>query len=124
MSRLIFLLLLVIAGWWGWKHGPALFKRTASHEAVVLNATGSTMERVRVTVDGQTFVKELLPNEQTAVFPFKVAHDASFQLEWEWKDKLGEKRWRGGMVPQGPMVQRHMMQVDADGGVIYTARVK
>ena len=124
MNRLIFLLLLVIAGWWGWKHGPALLKRTPSHEAVVLNATGVTMERVRVTVDGQTFVKEVLANEQSAVFPFKVAHDASFQLEWEWKDKLGEKRWRGGMVPQGPMVQRHMMQVDADGGVIYTARVK
>jgi hypothetical protein len=124
MNRLIFLLLLVIAGWYGWKHGPALFKRTASHDAVVLNATGMTMERVRVTVDGQTFVKEVIDNEQSAVFPFKVAHDASFQLEWEWKDKLGERRWRGGMVPRGPMVQRHLMQVDADGGVVYTASVK
>ena len=124
MNRLIFLLLLVIAGWWGWKHGPALFKRTASHEAVVENATGATMERVRLSVDGQTFVKELLPSEQRAVFEFKVANDATFGLEWEWKDRLGERRWRGGMVPRGPMVQRHRMQVEADGGVIYTASVK
>ena len=124
MNRLIFLLLLVIAGWWGWKHGPALFKRTASHEAVVENATGATMERVRLSVDGQTFVKELLPSEQRAVFEFTVANDATFGLEWEWKDRLGERRWRGGMVPRGPMVQRHRMQVEADGGVIYTASVK
>ena len=124
MNRLIFLLLLVIAGWWGWKHGPALFKRTASHEAVVENATGGTMERVRVKVGGQTFVKEELANAQRAVFPFKVASDASFELEWEWKDRLGERRWRGGMVPRGPMVQRHLMQVDADGGVVYTASMK
>ena len=124
MTRFIVFLLLVLAGWYGWHKWPDLVKRTPGHEAVVENATGLTMERVRLTVDGQTFVKELLPNEQTAVFPFKVANDASFSLEWEYKEKLGEKRWRGGMVPHGPMVQRHRMQVDGDGGVIYTARPK
>jgi len=124
MKRVVFFLLLVLAGWYGWKRWPDLFHHTPGHEAVVENDTGLTMERVRVTVDGQTFVKEELPNEQRAVFPFKVASDATFQLEWGWKEKMGEMRWRGGMVPRGPMVQRHMMQVDADGGVIYTANAK
>ena len=124
MKRLVFFLLLVLAGWYGWKRWPELLHRTPGHEAVVENDTGLTMERVRVTVDGQTFVKEELANEQRAVFPFKVAHDASFDLEWGWKEKMGERRWRGGMVPRGPMVQRHLMQVDSDGGVIYTANAK
>jgi hypothetical protein len=124
MNRLIIFLLLVLTAWYGWKKWPDLVRRTPSHEAVVENATGLTMERVRLTVDGQTFVKELLPNEQKAAFPFKVANDASFYLEWEWKEKLGERRWRGGMVPRGPMVQRHNIQVDGDGGVVYTAHLK
>ena len=124
MKRFIFLVLLVLAGWYGWKRWPDLFTHAPGHEAVVENDTGLTMERVRVTVDGQTFVKEVIPNEQRVVFPFKVAHDASFELEWGWKEKMGERRWRGGMVPRGPIVQRHLMQVDADGGVVYTASVK
>jgi hypothetical protein len=124
MKRVIVFLLFVLAAWYGWKKWPELTTRTPSHEAVVENATGMTMERVRLTVGGQTFVKELLPNEQRAAFPFRVANDSEFQLEWEWKDKLGERRWRGGRVPRGPMVQRHTMQVDGDGGVVYTAHVK
>lgn len=124
MKRFIVFLLFAIAAWFGWKHWPELMRRTPGHEAVVVNETGLTLERVRLTVDGQTFVKEELPNEQKAVFPFKVANDASFDLVWEYKEKMGEMRWRGGMVPKGPMVQRHTMEVDGDGGVIYTAHVK
>ena len=124
MKRFIFLVLLALAGWYGWHRWPDLARRTPGHEAVVENDTGLTMERVRLSVDGQTFVKELLPNGQRASFAFKVARDASFFLEWEYKEKMGEKRWRGGMVPRGPMVQRHTMQVDGDGGVVYTASLK
>ena len=124
MKRFIVFLLFVFAGWYAWKHWPDLVRHAPSHEAVIENDTGLTMERIRLTVDGQTFVRETLPNEQSAVIPFKVAHDASFQLVWEWKEKLGEKHWSGGMVPHGPMVQRHLMQVDADGGVVYTVRNK
>jgi hypothetical protein len=124
MKRIIFFLLIVLAAWYGWKRWPDLFRHDPGHEAVVENDSGLTMERVRVTVGGQTFVKEELPNEQRAVFPFRVTNDASFELEWGWKEKMGERRWRGGMVPRGPMVQRHTMQVDGDGGVIYTANAK
>ena len=122
--RIVFILLIALAAWYGWKKWPELSRKSPSHEAVIQNASGMTMERIRLTVDGRTLVKEELPNEASATLPFKVAHDANIQLEWRWKEKLGELAWRGGQVPRGPMVQRHFLQVDADGGVVYTARVK
>ena len=124
MKRFIIFLLLVVAGWYGWKHWEDLVRHSPGHEAVIENYSGLTMVRIRLTVDGQTLVREELPNEERAVIPFKVANDASFQLVWEWKEKLGERHWSGGMVPRGPMVQRHIIQVDADGGVVYTAQPK
>jgi len=76
---------------------------------------------VKIKVEG--FDTQGLP---TAIPPLatKVANDASFQLVWEWKERLGERHWSGGMVPRGPMVQRHIMQIDGDGGVTYTAENK
>jgi hypothetical protein len=121
IKRIVIFALVAFAGWYGWHHWTDIAHRAPSHEAVVENDTGVTMEKVRLTVDGQTFVKEILPNGQRASFPFRVANDASFALDWEYKERLGERHWRGGMVPRGPMVQRHMMQVDGDGGVVYTA---
>ncbi len=124
MKKLIFFLLFVFAAWYGWKHYPEFLNRTPPHEAVVENDSGMTMERIRVTVDGQTLVKESLANGERAALPFKVRNDASFVLEWQWKEKLGDMKWAGGMVPKGPLVQRHMMQVDGEGGVTYTAENK
>ena len=37
---------------------------------------------------------------------------------------MGEYSWSGGLVPRGPMVQRHIMTVDQDAGVIYRAENK
>ena len=37
---------------------------------------------------------------------------------------MGEMSWRGGMVPKGPMVQRHVMQIDDNGEVVYLASNK
>jgi hypothetical protein len=124
MKRLFVLLLIALAVWYGWKHYPDLLKKRAGHEAVVENNSGHPMERVRLTVDGQTFVKEQLPDGQKAVFGFKVADDASFKLVWQFSDVLGEKSWSGGMVPRGPMLQRHIMTVDGDAEVLYRAENK
>jgi hypothetical protein len=90
----------------------------------VQNSTGAGLIRVRLTVDGQTYVKETLPDGAKAVFPFRVGKDASFDLTWQWADRVGENNWSGGMVPAGPMVQRHTMTIDADAGVIYRAAQK
>jgi hypothetical protein len=124
MKKLIVLVLVVFVVWYGWKHYPQLFERRPSHEVVIRNRSDTGMIRVRVTVDGQTFVRDELPNGQDAAFPFRVANDASFQLVWQWSGREGEQQWSGGMVPRGPMVQRHIMTVDGDGGVVYETQVK
>lgn len=121
MKKLLLLVVVLAIGWYGWKQLPGLLERRPSHEAVVENGAGSTLTRVRLTVDGQTFVRESLPDGQRAVFPFRVGHDASFTLTWQWADRPGEPSWSGGMVTAGPLVQRHTLAVDADGGVVYRA---
>jgi hypothetical protein len=124
MKKLVFFALVALLAWYGWKRLPTLLERRPSHEAVVLNQTGAGLTRIRLTVDGQTFVKEELADEARAVFPFRVARDASFELTWGWADRVGENNWSGGMVPAGPMVQRHTMTIDADAGVLYRAAQK
>src|SRR5262245_49497032 len=124
MKKLVFLVLVGAVAWYGWKHYPSLLERRPSHEAVVRNATGSNLTRVRLTVDGQTFVKEELADGASAAFPFRVGRDASFDLDWQWANRLGENHWSGGMVPKGPMVQRHIMVIDGEGGVLYRTENK
>ena len=124
MKKLLTLAIIVALGWYGWTRYPALLERRPSHEAVVQNNAGTTLTRIRLTVDGQTFVKEELPDGASAAFPFRVGRDASFELTWQWADRVGEKSWSGGMVPKGPMVQRHTMIIDSDAGVLYRAENK
>ncbi len=121
MKKLFFLILLAVAAWYGWQHyGDLLVKRTR-HEAVIENRTGREMTRVRLSVDGQTIVKESIPDGAEAVIPFHVDQDASFRLVWQWGENSGERTWSGGMVPKGPMAQRHILTVDGDGEVLYRA---
>lgn len=124
MKKLFLFALVVLVAWYGWKRLPTLLEKRPSHEAVVQNQTGADLTRVRLAVDGQTFVKEELADGANAVFPFRVAKDASFELTWQWADRVGENTWSGGMVPAGPMVQRHTMTIDADAGVLYRAAQK
>lgn len=124
MKKLLILGLLAFAGWYGWKHYPELTHRAPNHEAVIENRTGRPMTRVRLTVDGQTYVKERIEDEADATIPFRVHDDAAFQLVWQWDNDTVERSWSGGLVPKGPMVQRHHMTVDGDGGVLYHAEGK
>src|SRR5882762_2821276 len=114
MRKLIIFALLVFAGWYGWNHYRGLLDKRPSHEAVIQNDTGAALERVRLTVDGQTFVKEEIAENASATIPFRVANDASFALVWQNINRMGEQNWKGGMVPRGPMVQRHVFVIDAD----------
>jgi hypothetical protein len=124
MKNFLLLLLVVAVAWFGWKQLPGLFEKRPAHEAVILNSTGATVTRVRLVVDGQTFVKETLPDGESAVFPFRVGRDASFELTWQWADRVGESSWSGGMIAVGPMIQRHTMTIDADAGVLYNPTAK
>jgi hypothetical protein len=119
MKKLLLLLLLAVAAWYGWSHRGDLLSKRPGHEAVIENRSGREMTRVRLRVDGQTFVKESIADDAKAVIPFRVDHDAAFQLTWEWADAPGERSWSGGMVPRGPMVQRHIFTIDGDGEVLY-----
>ncbi len=123
MKRLIVLLLFALAAWYGWRHYPEILHRAGTHEAVVENASGREMTRVRLAVGGQTFVKESIPDQGRAKFPFRVADDASFQLTWKHDDGA-ERSWSGGMVSRGPLMQRHHMTVDGDDAVLYRAENK
>jgi hypothetical protein len=119
MKRLLLLVLFAAALWYGWQNRDDLLHRKQSHDAVVENASGREMTRVRLSVGGQTFVKESIPDGEKAVFPFRVDRDASFDLVWRFADASNERSWSGGMVPRGPMLQRHIMTVDGDGAVLY-----
>ena len=124
MVRLFFFAFLVFAGWYAWHHWHDLTDRRPKHLALIENHSGREMLRVRLAVGGQTFVKESIPDESTTTFPFLVNEDASFVLEWKWPGQEFDQRWAGGMVPRGPMVQKHHMSVAGDGAVIYEAEHK
>jgi hypothetical protein len=124
MKRLLILVLVALAAWYGWKKWPEIVDRRPGHDLVIINETGQALERVRVTVDGQTLVRETLADGETATLPFKVRHDSDFLLEADWTRQPGTLTWRGGNVPAGPMLQRHILRVDAEGQVLYSAENK
>src|SRR5262245_31728158 len=106
IKKLIFLAVVVAAGWYGWTHYKELTQRKTSHEAVIVNQSGQTMARIRLKVDGQTLVKETLAAGETARLPFRVNHDSAFDMLWT--SGRDERSWSGGLVTAGPMAQRHV----------------
>jgi hypothetical protein len=124
MKKLIILILVAVAGWYGWNHRDTLLSKHPSHDAVIVNHSGRGMERIRLTVGGQTLVKETLADDASLTLPFHVTDDSDFELTWQWTNTEIEQHWRGGRVPKGPMVQRHILTVDGDGSVLYQAENK
>jgi hypothetical protein len=57
----------------------------------------------------------VLPAGESVTFPFRVNQDASFSMTWGWQDSPAEQTWHGGMVPAGPLVQRHKITITAHG---------
>ena len=77
MKKLLFLLVLAVAAWQGWKHYHDLVRRPPYHEAVVRNRLKQPIERLRLGVGNQTFVRESLASGEATVFPFRVANQAA-----------------------------------------------
>ena len=122
MKRLIVFALLALAGWYGWTHYRDILQKRPSHEAVIENMSDTPIERLRIKVDGQTLVKEMIaPNDKASV-PFLVNHESSFELDW--KQGANDIHWAGGLVTIGPMVQRHIFTVNDNGEVMYRAETK
>jgi len=122
MKRLIIFALLAFAGWYGWKHYDQILHPKPRHFAVVRNDSGEKLVRIRLTVGGQTYVKEELPDGQTATFPFSVDSDSQFDLAWEYDARMNTGHWMGGLVAKGPLVGRHIMTIGEGGGVVYTTQ--
>jgi hypothetical protein len=120
MKKLLLLALIAAAAWYGWHHWHALITKQPRHDLDVVNTASSPIVRLRVSVGGQTFVKESLAPGATASWQFLVQNDSDFTLVWEWGDKVGEQRWSGGRVVKGPIVQHHTLTIDGDNGVVYT----
>jgi hypothetical protein len=119
MKRLIFLIVVAFVAWYGWNHRQDLFQRKTTHEAVIENHSGSDVTRIRLKVDGQTLVKEALADGETARLPFRVNRDSGFDLVWTVRG--GDQSWSGGMVPAGPMAQRHTFTIGEGNEVTYRA---
>ena len=124
MKRLIFFALFGVAIWMAWKQWPTLFERKPTHDVIVVNESRSTIERLRVTVGGRTFVRDTLRAGTTFEFPFTPNNDTDIRMVWEWGDRLGEASWVGGRIAMGPLLQRHRIRIDPDGGVVYVAEDK
>ena len=119
MKKLVLLIIFAFVAWYGWNHRHELLQRHTSHEAVIENASGSEIDRVRLTVDGQTLVKETLADGDTARLPFRVNRDSGFELVWTVRGQ--DQSWSGGMVPAGPMAQRHIFTIGEGSEVTYRA---
>jgi hypothetical protein len=124
MKRLIFLIIIAAAAWYGWKMYPNLANRRPGHEAVVENASGTELRRLSLHIGGQAFGKESLAEGEKWVVPFKVNSDATFRLDWEPAHSIASHSWSGGMVTAGPMLQRHTMRIEDDSNVTYNAESK
>ena len=124
MKKLLFLILLAVAAWYGWKHYPELMNRAPGHSAVISNQTDYGITRLRFTADGQTQVKEVLASGESATFSFKVNNDSEIRLQWQWANKIGERNWTGGRVSKGPLLARHEIAIIGDGDVNYRTMPK
>ena len=119
MKKLLFLAIFVFVAWYGWNHRQELFQRKTSHEAVIENRSGAQIDRIRLKVDGQTLVKETLADGEDAHLPFRVNRDSGFDLVWTARGQ--DQSWSGGMVPAGPMAQRHVFTIGEGAEVTYRA---
>lgn len=121
MGRLFVLLLIGVAAWYGWKHWTDL-RQAPRDEAVVMNESGRTIVRVRLTVAGQTFVRESIPDGGSAEFRMAVSGDGVLALKWQYDREEIDKTWSGGQIAAGPIRTRHIIQVLRGGGVVWNAQ--
>lgn len=117
MKKLIILVLIAMTAWYGWKHRESLLHPVHDNEAVIVNAADHGLQRFRVTVDGQTMVREEIEPGASSTLPFHVAHDSDFQLDWQWRGREGRPTWRGGLVTAGAPLSRTTLTVSDDGSV-------
>ena len=119
MKRLIFLALIAYTAWYGWNHRGDL--RAGPHEeAVILNATGRPVTRIRLGAGGNVVVREALAPGESVTIDIPVQKTGEFTLTWQWGDAPGEPRWRGTILNESSEPRRYRFQLPPQGEVIWT----
>lgn len=72
------------------------------------------MQRVRLTVDGQTYVREVLEPGARVTIPIRVARASDFRVRWEWRGLEGAPDWRGGEITPAPPRSRCVLEMFDD----------
>lgn len=108
--------------WYGWKNFARL-RGTGENQATVINQSSHVMERIRVSVGGETVVIEQLAVGDRASRPFRGGTDATFELRWQYQGVLGEQSWSGGTTTAGPLHMRHTFLVDDRNSVIWNSEL-
>ena len=124
MKRLLLLAILAAIVWYGWHHMDDL-KGKALHDAVLVNHSGHTIERIRLKVGPETLVRETLADGETATMTFRGDQDAAFELVFQPKVAMsGERHWNGGTFTHGPVRSRHTFEFVTDDAVIWSSALK
>lgn len=123
MGRLLLLLLVVGAAWYGWKKQD-VWRDHGAHELVALNRSGRAIERLRIHIGGQAYAMETIENGASERIPLRCEHDGAFRLDWQIRGIDGEKHWEGGGFTAGPVLMRHRFEFTNDYGVIWSSERK
>ncbi len=117
MKRLVWLAIFAFVAWYGWNHRDMLQRRDDANEAVIHNGSGHEMTRVRLTVAGQTQVREDLADGADATFTFRNSSPSEFRLVWQFADRMAESNWTGGLAGVAVTPMRYTLEVHEDGQV-------
>lgn len=123
MKRLLLLAILGAALYWGYTKNWD-FGRPAGNEAVLVNRSGRDLDRIRLTIGGETLVREALADGERASLTFRQQRDGAFRLVWHAKGVVGERTWSGGHLVGGPAPSVHTFEFDAQHGVVWFAKAK
>jgi hypothetical protein len=123
LKKLVFLALVVAAVWYGSKHYKTLMP-AKSGDVEVVNHSGRGVDRLRISVNGQTVVIETLDDGATMRVPFQPQRDGMFQLTWVARGLQGEPTWSGGNASAGPELKTNRFEFRENAGVIWSSEIK
>ena len=115
MGRLLWFAILVAAAWYGWNHWRDL-RGAPADQIVVINHSGTTLERVRVGVGADVAVIEVIEDGAEQRREWRGRAGGAFFVQWK-HGRVGEREWRGGAFTPATTAQVHRFEIESDGGV-------
>jgi len=124
MFKVLLMVALVAAAvWYGAKHFDGM-QPAKSHEVVVSNQAGKAVERLRISVPGNTVVVEVLEDGASRRLTLPGGGSGPFRLEWNNRGVLGDRAWSGGQFTPGPPLATHRLDFLPDGSVSWSQAPK